>query len=153
MQNQNINTNNLDDSELTSNAGSARSGNSVGFRNLAAFHELLTRNGMCCPNINSKFVNKESLSAMYMGKIFNMRQQDVVYRECVKPPSKLVLIQKFLKYLAATGTDSGILMKRENFPDKKWLILAIATLSKGKDEILILTICHPNLWPKLSRSS
>jgi len=40
-----------------------------------------------------------------------------------------------LKYLAATGTDSGILMKRENFPDKKWLILAIATLSKGKDEI------------------
>ena len=92
MQNQNINTNNLDASELTSSAGSQRSGGSVGFRNLAAFHELLTRNGMCCPNINSKFVNKESLSAMYMGKIFNMRQQDVVYRECVKPPSKLVLI-------------------------------------------------------------
>ena len=26
-------------------------------------------------------------------------------------------------------------MKKENFPDKRWLILAISTLSQGKDEI------------------
>ena len=72
---------------------------------------------------------------MYMGKIFRLRQEDVVYRECVKPPSKLVLVQKFHKYLSITGAESGIAMKRENFPDKRWLILAIATFSKGKDEI------------------
>jgi len=26
-------------------------------------------------------------------------------------------------------------MSKQNFPDKQWLILAIATLSSGKDEI------------------
>ena len=106
-----------------------------GFKNLAAFHELLTRDGMCCPALNSKFANKESLSAMFTGKIFRLRQEDVIYRECVKPPTKLVLVQKFLKYLGVTGAQSGIVMKNENFPDKRWLILAIATLSQGRDEI------------------
>ena len=44
-------------------------------------------------------------------------------------------MQKFLKYLGVSGAKSGIEMKKENYPDKRWLILAIATLSRGKDEI------------------
>ena len=134
---ENINTHNLRnaDAESSNGGGKSQSKTGTGFRNLAAFHELLTRDGMCCPSINSKFVNKETLSDMYMGKIFRLRQEDIVFRECVKPPTKLVLVQKFLKYLAVTGAQSGIVMKRENFPDKRWLILAIATLSRGKDEI------------------
>ena len=36
------------------------------------------------------------------------------------------------------GVDSGISLKTENFPDKAWLIRAIATLSKGQDEIFKL---------------
>ena len=138
MNNQNVNLSNLlgdDDSQSDVSQASKAGGANPGFRNLAAFHEVLTRDGMCCPSINSTFVNKDSLSQMYMGKIFRLRQEDVVYRECVKPPSKLALVQKFHKYLGITGTESGINMKRENFPDKQWLILAIATLSKGKDEI------------------
>ena len=58
------------------------------------------------------------------------------------PPSKLVLIQKLEHYLKTFNLKSGIDLNRGNFPDKEWLILAIATLSGGKDEIF-----HPNYVP------
>ena len=54
---------------------------------------------------------------------------------CVKPPSKLILIQKLLKYLEDLKIPSGIDLRKQNFPDKAWLVLAIATVSGGKDEI------------------
>ena len=58
------------------------------------------------------------------------------------PPSKLVLIQKLEHYLKTFNLKSGIDLDRGNFPDKEWLILAIATLSGGKDEIF-----SPNYVP------
>jgi hypothetical protein len=45
------------------------------------------------------------------------------------------MVQKLEKYLHAINQKSGIELSRGNFPDKQWLILAVATLSKGKDEI------------------
>ena len=33
---------------------------------------------------------------------------------------------------------TGINMVTENFPDKEWLVLAVATLSNGRDEIFDL---------------
>jgi hypothetical protein len=33
------------------------------------------------------------------------------------------------------GIESGVDLVRQNFPDKNWLILAISTVSDGKDEI------------------
>ena len=105
MQNENANRQNLVSIDTVSNHSSQSRavGGNAGFKNLAAFHELLTRDGMCCPALNSRFVNKDTLSQMYMNKIFRLRQEDVVYRECAKPPTKIVLIQKFLKYLGVTG--------------------------------------------------
>ena len=44
-------------------------------------------------------------------------------------------MEKLHTYLKALGKDSGISMKKENFPDKAWLILAVASLSDGDDEI------------------
>ena len=72
---------------------------------------------------------------MYSGTIYALKQADVVYREVAKPPTKLMMVQKFLKYLADNDIRSGIDMSKKNFPDKTWLILAVATLSKGQDEI------------------
>ena len=46
-----------------------------------------------------------------------------------------MMVQKYLKYLADVGIPSGIDMAKKNFPDKIWLILAVATLSEGQDEI------------------
>jgi len=51
----------------------------------------------------------------------------------MNPPTKNVLIQKLENYLKPLNIKSGI--EKEKHPDKEWLILAIATLSNGKDEI------------------
>jgi hypothetical protein len=51
------------------------------------------------------------------------------------PPTKFVLIKKLEAYLKKLNIKSGIDMEKQNFPDKDWLILAIATLSGGEDEI------------------
>jgi hypothetical protein len=104
-------------------------------RNVEAFWELLVRNNKFLPQFSSKFINGDTLSLIEQGKIFNLTQDQVVFRVCVKPPSKLVLVQKFNKYLEQHNIPSGIDMARQNFPDKYWLILSIATLSAGKDEI------------------
>ncbi len=72
---------------------------------------------------------------MYSGQIFSLKQADVVYREVAKPPTKLMMVQKFEKYLSDANIRSGIDMAKKNFPDKNWLILAVATLSQGQDEI------------------
>ena len=71
-----------------------------------------------------------------------MDQVQVIFRLCVKPPSKLVLVQKLLKYLEQLKIPSGIDLAKQNFPDKGWLILAIATVSGGKNEIF-----HPDYLP------
>jgi len=64
-----------------------------------------------------------------------MDQDKVVFRVCVKPPRKLVLVQKLLAYLRELNIPSGIDLAKKNFPDKQWLIFAIATVSQGRDEI------------------
>jgi hypothetical protein len=47
-----------------------------------------------------------------------------------------VLSHKVNDYLAQQGLPpSGINIEKEKFPDRPWLILAVATLSKGTDEI------------------
>jgi hypothetical protein len=47
-----------------------------------------------------------------------------------------VLVEKLNYYLKVQGhPPSGINAIRKNYPDKPWLVLAIASLSKGQDEI------------------
>ena len=104
-------------------------------KNMAAFHELMRREGYYVPAISSRFVNKRTLNMMYRGEIFSLRQKDVVYRECVKPPTKLVLVQKYEQYLSAIDRPSGIDIAEMKFPDKAWLVLMVASLSEGTDEI------------------
>jgi hypothetical protein len=72
------------------------------------------------------------------GKIWSLRQDKVIHRECTRPPSIRVLVDKLNAYLKVLGKDSGISMKKENFPDKAWLIRAVASLSEGDDEIFKL---------------
>ena len=52
------------------------------------------------------------------------------------------MVQKFEKYLAEKKQFSGIEVAKSNFPDKQWLVLAVATLSAGQDEIF-----HPDYLP------
>ncbi len=104
-------------------------------KSVAAFWELLTRHGRYLPEYSSKYITEKQLLLVQQNKIFALNQSQVVFKLCVKPPSKLVLIQKLVKYLEDLKIPSGIDLGKQNFPDKSWLILAIATVSGGKDEI------------------
>jgi hypothetical protein len=104
-------------------------------KSVAAFWELLVRHGKLLPEYSSKYITEKQLLMIQANEIFSMDQVQVIFRLCVKPPSKLVLVQKLLKYLEQLKIPSGIDLAKQNFPDKGWLILAIATVSGGKDEI------------------
>ena len=47
------------------------------------------------------------------------------------------MVKKFEDLLISTGSGkkSGIIASKSNYPDKQWLIFAVATLSNGEDEI------------------
>ena len=104
-------------------------------KNIPAYHEIVTRKGLCLSSLSCAMINGNMITLIYTGKVYQLRQIDVVYRECTRAPVKMVLVVKFHGYLAPLGISSGIDMSKRNFPDKRWLILAIATLSKGQDGI------------------
>ena len=81
-------------------------------RNTEAFWELLVRNRKYLPQFSSKFINGDSLHLIEQGKIFSLNQEQVVFRVCVRPPSKLVLVQKLQKYLEQHSLVSGIDLSR-----------------------------------------
>jgi len=55
---------------------------------------------------------------------------------CTRPPSCKVLSEKLNDYLKRLSLPpSGIDMIKEKFPNRDWLVLAVATLSEGNDEI------------------
>ena len=104
-------------------------------KNKQAFYELMIRDGYYLPKLNSKFMNQKMMQAIRDKKVFALLQKQIVFRICISPPSKEHLLIKLHQYLDAQKVSSGIDLKKENFPDKDWIILAIATLSQGNDEI------------------
>lgn len=104
-------------------------------KNVRAFWELLTRHGKYLPDFSSKYVTEKQLLAVQQNKIFSLTQAQVVFRICVKPPSKMILVQKLMSYLQQHNVESGINLAKQNFPDKNWLVIAIATITNGADEI------------------
>jgi len=98
-------------------------------------HELMTRNGYYLPTLHSRFCSQKTLLKIRAGEIWCPKQSQVVTRLCTRPPLVPVLVEKLHGYLAPHGLESGISLKKENFPDRQWLIIAIATVSNGKDEI------------------
>ena len=96
---------------------------------------MMIREQFVVPEFHSKFVSRETLLAMYHGTIFSIKTNQLIVRNCARPPSKLVLATKMEKYLNALGKKSGINFAKANFPDKKYLVQIVAHLSKGNDEI------------------
>ena len=64
-----------------------------------AYHELLVRSGFVLPELDSKFVSCDNLVSIQAKKIFGLRVEDVVYRQCITPPNKQVLVDKLNYYL------------------------------------------------------
>jgi hypothetical protein len=116
------------------NAAGQRAGPTV-YKNVKAYWEQEIRLGAFLPAFTSKFVNERVITQIKNKELLSIRQEQVVFRVCMTPPKKLVLVQKLEHYLKTFGLKSGIELEKGNFPDKEWLILAISTLSSGKDEI------------------
>ena len=120
-------------SQLAPNASAAKAATNL--KNLAAFHEMMVREQFVMPDFHSKYVNKETLLLMYTGEIFSIKTNQLIMRNCARPPQKLVLARKVETYCSAIGAKSGINFEKSNFPDKQYLLQMVAHLSKGKDEI------------------
>ena len=104
----------------------------------------MLRDGYFLPKLNSKFVNQKVLQLIRDKKVFSIFQRQVIFRICVSPPQKQILLQKFHQYLSTINAASGIDEKKENYPDKEYLVLMIATLSQGNDEIFGKTYVPPH---------
>jgi len=61
-------------------------------KSVAAYWELQTRYGKFLPEESSKYVTEKQLLLIQQAAVFSLDQTQVVFRVCVKPPSKLVLV-------------------------------------------------------------
>lgn len=100
-----------------------------------SLRELLIRNGLFLPDINSKWCTRLMLIAVRNKTVFAFKQSQIIYRVCTRPPSVKCLVKKYQWYADQQGLNTGINMALENFPDKEYLILGIAAFSNGTDEI------------------
>ena len=99
-------------------------------------HELMTRQDYLLPALKSRWITLQRLLDVRDGKIWCLKQSVTVTRVCTRPPCCRVLAEKLNDYLAKSNLPpSGINIEKEKFPDRQWLVLAVATLSKGTDEI------------------
>ena len=114
-------------------------------KNLDAGWEFLTRLGVLLPALTSRFMTVENLRKIADKKILCIMQNQVVFRRCYAPPRVAVLVQKVENYCKTLGIDPGFDKTKENYPDKEYLILCIATMSDGKDEIFDPAYCPPKL--------
>ena len=61
-------------------------------KSVAAYWELQTRYGKFLPEESSKYVTEKQLLLIQQAAVFSLDQTQVVFRVCIKPPSKLVLV-------------------------------------------------------------
>ena len=104
-------------------------------KNLEAAYEFVTRLGILLPALSSRFMTVDNLRKIADKKILCIMQNQVVFRRCYSPPRVAILVQKVENYCKQLGIDTGFDKTKENYPDKEYLILCIATMSDGKDEI------------------
>ena len=104
-------------------------------RDKKAFYELLTRSGWYLPKLSSKFINQKVLQLIREKKIFAPMQQQVVFRICTTPPKKETLVDRYIELCVANSLVHGIDLKKQNYPDKEYLVLAISTMTNGADAI------------------
>jgi hypothetical protein len=110
--------------------------NEVKISSVSMLHELMTRADFLLPALKCRWTTLQKLLQVRDGKIWALKQRQVVYRICTRPPCCRILTLKLDNYLSSMNLlPSGINIAKEKFPDRSWLVLAVATLSQGGDEI------------------
>ena len=106
-------------------------------------YEILQRNGNVLPKQSSVLVNTEYLRKVYQKMIWVPHQLNLKWRNCPRPPTMVVLVDKLLALAEIRGFETGIVKSRKNFPDQQWILLSIATLNP-LDEIFERTYLPPS---------
>ncbi len=104
-------------------------------KNKKDFYEAMIRNGFYLPSYKSSLVTQTYMEKIMKGQLWCPMHGDIKRLPCPRPPSKEVLLDKFLNYMRAQGlTDQehGVSLARS--PDKDWLIDVVSTLMPD-DEI------------------
>ena len=101
-------------------------------KNKESMYELMIRHKYVLPAYDSKFITGQMLVEIRDKKIFCLMEPEVYFAQCFTPPTKAVLVDKMNKYIRDMGLrPSGVTNIKKNFPDKRYLILVIASLSRG----------------------
>ena len=110
--------------------------NEVHITSVAMLHELMSRADFLLPALKCRWTTLQKLLDVREGRLWALKQSHVVYRCCTRPPCCRILSLKLDDYLAQQNLPpSGINIEKEKFPDRPWLIIAVATVSQGRDEI------------------
>ena len=97
--------------------------------------ELMVRNDHYMPELKSKYCTMKTLLHVKEGKLFGMKHSAMKFKKIAQEPSKKVLLDKLTHYVGLRGGNLGVSEKKNNVPDKEWMINVIYTLSNGADEI------------------
>ena len=107
--------------------------------------ELMVRNDHYMPELKSKYCTMKTLLHVKEGKLFGMKHSAMKFKKIAQEPSKKVLLDKLIHYVGLRGGNLGVSEKKNNVPDKEWMINVIYTLSNGTDEIFNKDYIPPSL--------
>jgi len=88
----------------------------VVYKNVKAYWEQAMREGLYMPAFSSKFISEKTITSMKRFQTLAIKQEQVVFRVCMSPPTKQILLQKLENYLKALDIKSGI--EKDKHPDK-----------------------------------
>ena len=118
---------------------------SVRISSVKELWELMVRNDHYMPELNSKYCTMKTLLHVKEGKLFGMKHSAMKFKKIAQEPSKKVLLDKLIHYVGLRGGNLGVSEKKNNVPDKEWMINVIYTLSNGTDEIFNKDYIPPSL--------
>jgi len=90
--------------------------------------ELMVRNDHYMPALKSKYCTMKTLLHVKEGKLFGMKHSAMKFKKIAQEPSKKVLLDKLIHYVGLCGGNLGVSEKKNNVPDKEWMINVIYTL-------------------------
>ena len=92
---------------------------------------MMVRNDHYIPELKSKYCTMKTLLLVKEGKLFGMKHSGTRFKKIAQLPTKKVLLDKLINYVGLRGGNLGVTEKKNNIPDKEWMVNVIYTLSNG----------------------
>lgn len=73
--------------------------NEISIGSVKNLRELMVRNDWFLPHLRTRYCTHKTLLAVKSGAIFGLKTHEVTTKECPKPPSKRVLVDKLEAYV------------------------------------------------------